>query len=861
MRPAAAFSAMMVCAWLLPAQTVSKELENLETRANQEFEARDCTAAEKTLNETVQRARLEGLRERTVSYFSRIANCRFRAGDVAGALAAYQTNIAVLDSIGDREALAVNLNGAAVMLQRLGRLEEAKLLIARQNVIAEQCGHPVHIVRALLMTASYAQETGRTRDAIHILLRAVAINRTTDQTFMTAIILQRLSAAYAGVGDLLSAAQMENDILSMPTAAVVTMSSSYSRASSYNNLGEFQAKSGHVAEARQLFERALENSEGPEQWHVHMIALLNLSELQNKLGDFAGSDAGFQEALGIAQRVKSVDLESAAWQIRSDNLLGRGDISGANAAAEKALALARPPGLPNRIFKALSALAAALTAANDHAAARNCYEEAIGIAEIIRAQSPGEVSDLSRSYANLVPLYQASVRNLISLDMPREALQRAEQAKARVLMDLLLRGGVNEAATLTPAEAGGQEVLRNRLMEMSRKSAGTPQEAALLAEYRQFRRGLYDNHPELAVQSADFEPADESKLAVLLPDSKTALLDYFFVPGGLALFVFRKPSDVVPPLLHVYLLADPKHTLAGEVKAFREQLARRDLGYKVAAGKLFQRLLGPAAVALRGTSHWIISPDAALWNAPFEALLDDAGKHLMETHAVTITPSLTAALEMHKRAILRGPVPPTLLAFGNPLPSEAPLPNAAREVTEIALGYPGAKSFVLTGTRATAAEFRQRAPAAGIIHLAAHAGLQPGDPLASYIRLAPGDKEPAASGLVTALDLLPLRLNADLVVLSACESALGAEGPGEGMVGMGWALSAAGASSSVLSLWKVDSAATRQLMTWFYRDLRRGMPRAEALRQAGLHLLQGGTYTHPFYWAAFTLWGEGTPVR
>ena len=81
------------------------------------------------------------------------------------------------------------------------------------------------------------------------------------------------------------------------------------------------------------------------------------------------------------------------------------------------------------------------------------------------------------------------------------------------------------------------------------------------------------------------------------------------------------------------------------------------------------------------------------------------------------------------------------------------------------------------------------------------------------------------------------------------------------MVGMGWALSAAGASSSVLSLWKVDSAATRQLMTWFYRDLRRGMPRAEALRQAGLHLLQGGTYTHPFYWAAFTLWGEGTPVR
>ncbi len=113
--------------------------------------------------------------------------------------------------------------------------------------------------------------------------------------------------------------------------------------------------------------------------------------------------------------------------------------------------------------------------------------------------------------------------------------------------------------------------------------------------------------------------------------------------------------------------------------------------------------------------------------------------------------------------------------------------------------------------------------------------------------------------MVTALDLMSLHLRADLVVLSACETALGNTGPGEGMIGMGWALSAAGVSSSMLSLWKVDSAASRQFMTAFYRDYAvKGTTRAAVMRRAGLEMLHSPAYSHPFYWAAFTLWGDGS---
>jgi CHAT domain-containing protein len=381
-----------------------------------------------------------------------------------------------------------------------------------------------------------------------------------------------------------------------------------------------------------------------------------------------------------------------------------------------------------------------------------------------------------------------------------------------------------------------------------------------MVEFRQFRRTVYDNHPELAVQSADFEPAGPDKLSALLPGAKTALLDYFFVRSGVVLFVVREAAPGAQVHISTYFLPDPKHTLSAEARKFREQLASRDLDYRPAARQLFNRLLAPAMAELRGTTDWIISPDGALWDIPFEALVDPAGRHVIESRAVALTPSLTAALEIHQRARPAGKDGVRLLAFGNPLPSPTPLPDAAREVEDISANYPRGSSLVRTGASATAAEFRDKAPSAQIIHLAAHAGLNDSDPLSSFIGLGNGGKGSGEDGVVTALDIMSLHLRADMVVLSACETALGSTGPGEGMIGMGWALSAAGASSSVLSLWKVDSAASREFMTSFYRNLAVGgsaVSRSGALRQTGLEMLQLTAYRHPFYWAAFTLWGDG----
>jgi CHAT domain-containing protein len=565
--------------------------------------------------------------------------------------------------------------------------------------------------------------------------------------------------------------------------------------------------------------------------------LLNLSGRQNEDGEPAAADASFRTALRMVQDLKFPDLETCAWQMHSDDLLLRGDRDGARQAGEEALRIARSLANSSRIYRALVSLGSAETAGGAAAAARGHFDEAAGIADTIRAQSPGEASDLGRAYANLNPLYRASVRNLLDLKLPDEAFRRAEEAKARVLMNLLVRGGVDERASMTSAEVAEQTVLRKRL--------GT---ANALVEYRQFRRTLYENHPELALRSADFEAANLSELVALLPDSKTALLDYFFVSGGVALFVIRENSATDrTPRIATHLIPDPQHTLEAEARRYREMLASRDAGYKSVARRLYNRLIAPAAADLAGTTGWIVSPDGALWDVPFEALVDSEGRHVIETRTVTLAPSLTAALTIHQRSHPASADSVALLALGNPLPAAVPLPDAAREAAEIGAGFPRGSAVILTGRSATAKAFADRAGSAGIVHLAAHASLNDIDPLSSSVRL--GTEE------ISALDLMSFHLRADLVVLSACETARGGTGGGEGAMGMGWALAAAGASSSVLSLWKIDSAASREFMTAFYRNLA-SKGKAGALRQAGLEMLRAPAYRHPFYWAAFTLQGD-----
>jgi CHAT domain-containing protein len=265
-----------------------------------------------------------------------------------------------------------------------------------------------------------------------------------------------------------------------------------------------------------------------------------------------------------------------------------------------------------------------------------------------------------------------------------------------------------------------------------------------------------------------------------------------------------------------------------------------------------------------------------LWDLPFQALMDEKGKYLVEKAAISYAPSLTALREMKKRAAdAEAPPDAELLAFGNPIVGKStresvqrvfmdeslePIPEAERLVNELAKMYGPKQSKVFTGASARESVAKAEAPKYRIVQFATHGILNNMSPMYSHLVMAQDEKDPNEDGLLEAWELKDLDLKADMVILTACETARGKISNGEGVIGMTWAAFIAGAPTTVASQWKVESSSTTELMLEFHRQLRNKKPisKAEALRRASLKIMKMPKYRHPSYWAGWVMVGDGS---
>ncbi|WP_257462902.1 CHAT domain-containing protein [Archangium lipolyticum] len=319
-------------------------------------------------------------------------------------------------------------------------------------------------------------------------------------------------------------------------------------------------------------------------------------------------------------------------------------------------------------------------------------------------------------------------------------------------------------------------------------------------------------------------------------------------------------------------------------------LASRDAAYQLPAQTLYTLAFQPLLPLLGDVRRLFIAPDGQLGLVPFDALHD--GHHfLIESFDVSY---LTSGRDLLPRP--RSPPPSrSVVVMADPLlesppstqrasPSEyrwAPIPGTRQEALAIQRLMPQAQLFL--GPDATSERLLQQA-APGILHIATHgfflentaapedtralihvgatSRLPPQPLLRSGLVLA-NTHAAATNGpgtLVTALELSSLDLwGTQLVVLSACDTGRGDVKPGQGIHGLRSALVIAGAETVVSSLWKVNDETTRLLMEDYYRHLRAGKGRAEALREA-MRTLRG-SWPHPYYWAPFIALGQDTPLR
>src|SRR5262249_15021286 len=199
-------------------------------------------------------------------------------------------------------------------------------------------------------------------------------------------------------------------------------------------------------------------------------------------------------------------------------------------------------------------------------------------------------------------------------------------------------------------------------------------------------------------------------------------------------------------------------------------------------------LLRPASPELRGKTKLVIVPDGALWHLPFQALEPSPRRFLIESHAISYAPSLTVLREMIRLKQKRKAMPsgsPALLAFGHPdlwtpagertepaLMDEhlVPPPEAEKQVKALGQLYGSANSKIYLGPDAREQRFKKEAPNCRILHLATHGIADDANPMYSHLVLARGSADEDEDGLLEAWEIMNLNLNADLVVLSACET-------------------------------------------------------------------------------------------
>jgi len=408
---------------------------------------------------------------------------------------------------------------------------------------------------------------------------------------------------------------------------------------------------------------------------------------------------------------------------------------------------------------------------------------------------------------------------------------------------------------LAPLKQLGEQAAALQQQTSSAHSLGQPSAASsqLLAQnrqqVRQLLKGLLEQSPQYR-QALRVEPVNLTAVQKDLP-ADTVLVQYLPGPQGLYLFILTRQG------LKVRRVNVPARDLERAVARLRERIA----GYPLHANpskpfhwdaelvrdsrQLYDWLIRPLEQDLRGHLVLAIVPSGNLYYLPFACLIRSVGPKGPEFVA-----QRWQCVELVKAADLRElqskalPARSGLVALANP---DGSLPGAEREVRQIARFFPKAQLHVGQQARA---QFLNPLPAdTGYLHLATHGVLDARQPVESYLLMA-GSRLRLSD--VYGLSLGKVRL----VTLSACQTALQASSAGSEVSSLAQAFSTAGGHAVLASLWSVSDDGTERLMSALYPRLAGGMSLSRSLQQAQLEVMAQPGFQHPFYWAAFSLFGD-----
>ncbi|MGK7901619.1 MAG: CHAT domain-containing protein [Hormoscilla sp.] len=753
-----------------------------------------------------------------------------------------QQSLAIYRELGDRKEVAGSLNNLGAAYLRLGQSQQGAEFIRQSLAIYQEIGDPkgdeADSWRKLALIYDDLEEYANAIDAWKqtILLAAAKKDFPLVQDAV-----YKLGNAYYYLGQYSTAIFY----LEQTLESARKRSDRADEADSLNSIGNVYYQSRDYSQAIDYYQQSLEiwQELGNRSMQGRMMGNIGLASIH--LGDYERAIEFLEKDIAIARELnKQLALGQALGSLGTAYLF-QGKYDQALKSYQESLSIARQVNYRRGEGLTLSNIGLALQESGQLPEAEQALLDSINILESLREQQGDNDAYQVSFFEQQARTYFILQEVLIAQNKIDRALEISERGRARAFVKLLAR----RVAPDDHLQSGAIAI--DRIKQIAKEQNATIVQYSRVAENFEIEGKKQGKESELYIWvikptgEIEFRKAD---LKPLWQDQDTFLAKV--VAQARCFGNLNCQQSLTTRNFNLEAQED-------------EALITNSQPQNSKLQQLHQLLIDPIADLLPkdANARVIFVPQDSLFLVPFPALQDEAGKYLIEKHTILTAPSIQVLDLTHKQRratarqnsrevlVVGNPTMPKVSPFPGEAPQQlSPLPGAEKEAKEIARMF---NSKALIGSQATESAIVQKMEGARIIHLATHGSFDPYRGIGSWIALA---SEGENDGLLRAEEILDLKLKAELVVLSACDTGRGII-TGDGVIGLSRSFISAGVPTVLVSLWKVPDNATQELMTEFYNNWQKSADKAQALRQAMLTAMKKYPDA-PENWAAFTLIGE-----
>ena len=799
-------------------------------------------------------------------------------GQYRKALEACEQALKIKRDIDDGNGQATTLNNMANLVASMGDYQKA-LDFYNQALPIHRLAGDRHGEGVVLNNTAWAYANfGEYEKAITIYQQALERMRELGYTYGVAKILSNIGVNYADLKDYRKALEMHLQVLPLRPEK----DDREGRGTTFSNIALCYSKLGDKQKALEHYTQALALHRSTGNQLTLAKTLKNFGVFQRDSGQTEKALDYFNEALAITRTIGEPTWEATTLSELAKLEFDRGNHLEARKLIEQAIAAIESLRVNLKSHQLRTSFLASV---------RKYYEFDVEVLMQMHQQRPGE-------------------------GFAEAALQISEKGRARSLLELLREARAEIKQGVDPSLIEREGYLRQKIAEkaeeqtrlLSKKhteeqaSALSKEIEALTTEYDQMQTRIRQASPRYAALIEPL-PIGVEAIQKQLLDADTLLLEFALgeqksfvwavTPDSVKSFELPGRAQIEQEAKRFYqLLTQRGLNVSDETLAERKQrLNHVESEYPAVAANLSRMLLAPLAAELK-QKRLVIVAEGVLQYVPFAALPSpESSRPLIVDHEIVTLPSASVLAVLREQFANRKPASKAVAVLADPVFSatdarltgktsaaevsavsfdaersaaESGLGGLMRlrfsrqeadEIARLAAGKRNLKALDFSANRNVATD---KLSDYRIVHFATHGLINNQHPDLSGIVLSLVDEQGRPqNGFLRLYDIYNLKLNADLVVLSARQTALGKEVKGEGLVGLTRGFMYAGAPRVVASFWRIDDRATAEIMRRFYEAmLKDGLPPAAALRAAQVSMLNDKRWQSPHFWAAFTLQGE-----